>query len=239
MTPPPRLSTVKGTTIGIIVLDTGFERIPGDVAHAGTWPFPVQFQIVRGVIPDDVIDGDPATTLGAFREAIDNLVALGAKGITTSCGFLAAVQKELAEYSPVPFLSSALLQIPMVERSLPANRKVGLIVSEVHALQERHFINVGTTPRHPVVELPADGPIRANMRNNAQKVDVAAQERDALETAARLIDEYPDVGAIVLECANLPPYSAAIAQRFGRPVYDVVTLVHWLHCSLAPPHYPA
>ncbi|MCR8548902.1 aspartate/glutamate racemase family protein [Salipiger sp. P9] len=237
MTPPRR--TVHGQTVGIIVLDTGFARLPGDIAHADTWPFPVQFRIVRGVRPTDVIEGDPRVALSAFREAIDDLVALGAGAITTSCGFLAAVQDELTHHSPVPFFSSALLQIPLVARTLPHGQRVGLIVSDAAALQERHFRNVGAEPGLPMGELPFDGPIRANMRGNAQSVDPAAQERDALETVETLLATHPDIGALVLECANLPPYSAAIARRFGRPVYDIVTLVHWMRGAMVPPRYPA
>ncbi|MGV0820180.1 aspartate/glutamate racemase family protein [Martelella sp. AMO21009] len=237
MIAPVRHCTIHGRTIGIIVLDTGFQRLPGDIAHAETWPFPVQYRIVRGVRPADVIEGDPAETLTAFREAIDDLVALGAGGIVTSCGFLAAVQPELAAYSSVPFLSSALLQVPMVARVLPAGQKVGLVVSDATALQERHCRNMGFAPGLPIAELLADGPIRANMRDNAVSVDPLAQEQDAIETVGRLVEAHPEVGAVVLECANLPPYSAAIARQFGRPVYDVVTLVHWLHSSLVPPDY--
>lgn len=237
MTRPRRM--VHDTTIGIIVLDTAFERLPGDIAHADTWPFPVRFHVVRGVRPADVIEGDASLTLAAFHEAIDELGSLGAKAITTSCGFLAAVQDELTRYSPVPFFSSALLQIPLIERSLPAGRRVGLVVSDANALQELHFRNVGAQPGLPMAELLADGPIRANMRINAQRVDRAAQERDALEAVERLLAAHPDVGAIVLECANLPPYSDAIAHRFGLPVYDIVTLVTWLHFALAPPRYRA
>lgn len=238
MTRLPLRCTIHGATVGIIVLDTGFARLPGDIAHAETWPFPVQFRVVRGVRPADVIDGDSSAALDVFREAIDELVDLGVRAITTSCGFLAATQDELTDYSQVPFFSSALLQIPLVERSLPKGQRVGLIVSDAAALQDRHFRNVGAQPGLPMAELLADGPIRTNMRNNARHVDPAVQERDALDAVERLLVAHPDVGAILLECANLPPYSAAIARRFKLPVYDIVTLVHWLYGALAPARYP-
>ncbi|XBS67929.1 hypothetical protein ABK905_13495 [Acerihabitans sp. KWT182] len=196
---------VNGALIGIIVLDTGFERLPGDVAHAGTWPFPVRFRKVRGVRPADVIEGDPRQALAAFHSAINDLVALGVQAITTSCGFLAAVQHELSAYSPVPFLSSALLQIPLVERLLPAGQRVGIIVSDLDAFQDSLLLNIGARPGYPLAELPKEGIIRTNMRNNVTQVDGPAQEREALDVAATLTDRHPDVGAIICECANLPP----------------------------------
>lgn len=239
MTPPatPRRA-IHGTMIGIIVLDTGFRRLPGDIAHADTWPFPVQFKVVRGVRPADVIEGDPRHSLNAFRTAIDELVALGCTAITTSCGFLAAVQDELVRHSPVPFLSSALLQIPMVQRILPAGKKPGLIVSDPQALSERHFHGVGATAGLPMAALPMNGVLLSNMREHATEVDAAAQEAEVISTVAELLADHENVGALVFECANLPPYSAAVSRHFGLPVYDIVTLVHWMHLSLVPPDYP-
>lgn len=234
----PHRPTVAGGNIGIIVLDTGFERLPGDIAHTRTWPFPVQFRIVHGVRPADIINGDLSTSLDTFKTAIDDLVAHGAAGIATSCGFLAAVQDELAAHSPVPFASSALLQIPIAAKTLPHGRTVGIIVSDPDALDERHFRGAGADPNLPVVSLPPDGPILTTMRTNAGVADRALLERDALDTAQRLLEEHPEVGAIVLECANLPPYSAAIAHSFGTPVFDVVTLVRWLHGATSPTNYP-
>jgi hypothetical protein len=235
----PARRTVHGVMIGIIVLDTGFRRLPGDIAHAGTWPFPVQFRVVRGVRPKDVVEGDPRQSLGAFREAIDDLVALGCTAITTSCGFLAAVQEELTHHSPVPFLSSALLQIPMVERILPAGTLPGLIVSDPNALTERHFRGVGATPGLPMAALPMDGPLLRNMREQATVVDAGAQAADVMATVDDLLARHPEVGALIFECANLPPYSAAVSRRFELPVYDIVTLVRWMQLALAPPDHPA
>lgn len=234
---PPVRRSVHGVMLGIIVLDTGFVRLPGDVAHVDTWPFPVQFRVVRGVRPADVITGDPRLSLPSFRDAIDDLVGLGCSAITTSCGFLAAVQEELTRHSPVPFLSSALLQIPMIARILPAGQVPGLIVSDLAALGDRHFQNMGAAPGLPMAALPFDGPLLRNMRDQSGKVDYPLQEADVLATVADLLDRHPKVGALVFECANLPPYSAAVTRRFGLPVFDIVTLVQWMQHALQPPDW--
>lgn len=238
MTQKPQ--AIHGTMIGIIVLDTGFMRLPGDVAHADTWPFPVQFRIVRGVSPRDVIEGDPRQALDIFREAIDDLASLGCTAITTSCGFLAAVQEELTQSSPVPFLSSALLQLPIVARILPSGQVPGLIVSDANALSLRHFQGMGANPDLPIGILPHDGPLLRNMRENALHIDhegQAAQAADVIDTVDRLLLQHPEVGALVFECANLPPYSAAIRRRFKLPVFDIVTLIHWTRHALQPPEW--
>lgn len=224
----------KETMIGIIVLDTRFERLRGDVANAATWPFPVQFRVVRDVRPRDVIEGNPEEALPRFYEAIDDLVASGVEGITTSCGFLAAVHPQLRRHSPVPIATSSLMQIPLALNLLPEGRTVEVIVSDKAALKDAHFRNVGAPADLPLGELPFDGPIRTHMRDNATVADRAGQERDVLDVVARMLDETPSIGAIVSECANLPPFSAAIRRHFGLPVYDIVSLVHWLHGGLSP-----
>jgi hypothetical protein len=231
---PPRHRPVHGARIGIMVLDTGFERLPGDAGNALTWRFPVQYDVVTGVRPQDVIEGKPENVLPAFYAAIDRLTELGVDGIATSCGFLAMVHPQLRAYSSVPVASSSLMQIPLVLQTLPADKTVGVIVSDRRAMTDRLFMNIGAPVGLPLGELAFDGPLRANMRNNAARVSYAEQERDVLETVERMLAETPSIGALVSECANLPPYSRAIEKTFGVPVYDVVSLVEWLHAGLRP-----
>ncbi len=223
-----------GGAIGVIVLDTGFERLPGDVASAATWPFPVRFAVARGVRPADVIEGDAEAALDVFRRAIDELVDRGVEAITTSCGFLSAVQPRLRAHSPVPFVASALQQIPLVLGLLPPDRTVGLLVSDRGSLRDRHFDAIGVPTGLPMAELPVDGVLRTHMRENRPKADRAAQEREVIEVGATLLAAHPEVGAIVCECANLPPHSAALRRAVGVPVFDIVTLIDWLHAGLAP-----
>ena len=49
-----RKRTYYGVPIGILMLDSKFERFNGDIGNAQTWPFPVQYKIVRGAVPNTV-----------------------------------------------------------------------------------------------------------------------------------------------------------------------------------------
>ena len=42
------------------------------------------------------------------------------------------------------------------------------------------------------------------------------------------------VGAIVLECANMPPYASAVASALQLPVYDWYSMVCWFAHGLRP-----
>lgn len=232
-----RRRPVHGVALGIIVLDTAFERLPGDIANARTWSFAVQFAVVRGITPERVIGGDPDDYLPPFFRAIDELVALGVDGITTSCGFLAAAQPLLAAYSPVPVAATSLLQIPWIQALLPRGKQVGVVTADKERLTAEHFTAVGAPADLPVAGLPEQGVVRSCMRTNAARVDFRRQQAEMLGVVGRLLEDHPSIGALVAECANLGPYSAAVHDAFGVPVYDIVTLVDWFHAGLRPRRY--
>src|SRR5262249_5611912 len=96
----PQMSTRKrnyhGVAIGVLMLETHFERFNGDIGNARTWPFPVQSRIVPSATPDRVTSPSGPRMLDEFKAAADELIAGGVDGITTTCGFLALYQNELA-----------------------------------------------------------------------------------------------------------------------------------------------
>jgi len=51
------------------------------------------------------------------------------------------------------------------------------------------------------------------------------------------VREHPEVGAIVLECTNMGPFSKDINLALGLPVYDVVSYLTWFHAGLRPQRY--
>src|SRR5262245_1577293 len=99
-------TTLYGHIIGIIVLDTRFPRVPGDIGNAGTWPFPVRYRVVPQASPERVVRQQAEGLLAPFLEAAQALVADGVRAITTSCGFLSLYQHEIAAAVPVPVFTS-------------------------------------------------------------------------------------------------------------------------------------
>jgi Asp/Glu/hydantoin racemase len=60
---------------------------------------------------------------------------------------------------------------------------------------------------------------------------------EVLDVAKRFVSDHPEIGALVLECTNLAPFSADISEVVGLPVYDTVSLVNWFHAGLRPRRY--
>ena len=226
---------VYGAALGILMLDARFARVPGDMGNAGTWPFPVLYHVVRGASPDRVVLGGAQGLLQPFLEGARALVALGATVLTTNCGFLAPFQRELAAHAGVPVAASALMQAAWVQATLPPGRRVGVVTISAGSLSPGHLAAAGV-PEGTPVEGCDDGrelfPVL--IRGEREDLDTDLARQDVVDAAQRLIGAHPEVGAIVLECTNMPPYAAAVAEATGLPVFDVVTLVHWLHGGAVP-----
>ena len=229
-----RRRSIHGVTLGILMLDTYFQRLPGDIGNGATWPFPVQYAIVRGATPQKVVEGGAVGVLDGFLRAIDELVDIGVDGIGTGCGFLAKLHPQLVAHSPVPMATSSLLQISFVQSMLPAGKQVGVLTADEDALTEAHFAGVGLKRDMPIAGLALDGVMKKNHRTNATVVDYDVNESEVMAVATRLLSQNPNVGAIVSECTNFAPYSAAISRRFRIPVYDVVTMLTWFQSGLSP-----
>ena len=99
--------------LGILMLETRFPRIVGDVGNAASYDFPVIFRTMQGIGSADAVTAHPdrPRVLAALKANAEALAAEGAIGLSTSCGFLALYQDDLAAVSPVPVATSALLHI--------------------------------------------------------------------------------------------------------------------------------
>src|SRR6266480_815142 len=91
-----------GFTVGILMLDTRFPRIPGDMGNAATFPFPVRYHRVAGAVPDLVVRRGAEGLLPAFVDGARQLEREGVGAITTNCGFLIKFQRDLAAAVKVP-----------------------------------------------------------------------------------------------------------------------------------------
>lgn len=232
--------SVFGAPLGVMMLETRFARIPGDIGNAGTWPFPVLYRVVRGASPERVVLHAAAGLLPAFLEAADDLVRLGAGAITTSCGFLSLFQREIAAHVGVPVATSSLIQIPWVQATLPAGRRVGVVTVSAASLTPAHFRAAGAAEDTPFAGTENGLEFfRVLITGAKEDLDVGLAERDVVEAGCQLVRQHPEVGAIVLECTNMPPYAAALAAAVGLPVYDITTLIRWLCGGLQPTAYPA
>lgn len=220
--------------LGILMLDTRFPRIPGDIGNPDTWPFPVRYRIVRAASPARAVQGDPEALLADFIREGRALVAEGCTGITTTCGFLTPLRARLCDALGVPVATSALEQVPMVQAMLPAGRRVGVVTISAASLTPAHLSAAGAAPDTPIAGTDGGRAFSRSILGNEPTLDVAASRADVVDAALALVQGASELGAIVLECTNMPPYAADVAAATGLPVFSVYTYLLWFEASLAP-----
>jgi hypothetical protein len=222
---------IYGQSVGILMLDTRFPRIPGDMGNATTFDFPVRYQRVSGASPELVVRQGRRALLPAFVDGARTLEREGVRAITTNCGFLAQFQTELAAAVTVPVFTSSLMLVPLVHRMLPPGRAVGILTVDASSLRPEHFAGAGIGPEVPmrIAGLETEKEFTHVMLDDQLELDVEAARQENVAVARRLVDAHPEIGALVLECTNMPPYRADIQAVTGLPVFDITTLVRMVH----------
>jgi Asp/Glu/hydantoin racemase len=226
---------VESATIGILMLDTQFPRVVGDIGNPTTFPFPVRYHRVAKASAERVVRQDARTLLPAFIEGARALEREGVLAITTSCGFLARFQRELTAAVAVPVLTSSLLLVPLVSRMLPPGKAVGILTIDSASLTEAELIGAGVSAGMAVVVagMETEEEFHRAILEDRPVLDVDRSRAEHVRVAGRLVADHPTVGAIVLECTNMPPYRVDIQRATGLPVLDVVHLVNLVHQTLS------
>ncbi|MEM9709871.1 MAG: aspartate/glutamate racemase family protein [Pseudomonadota bacterium] len=230
--------TVFGASVGILMLNTQFPRIPGDIGNAATWPFPVQFKVVRSATPDNVVRGDANLLLKAFIDAGRELVDMGCDGIATNCGFLVPLQAELADEFRVPVATSSLLQAHQIQQTLPGNKTVGILTISSETLGPDHVAAAGIAKNTPIVGTGAGSHFTECVLGDVLEIDFAKARAENVAAAEKLVSDHPEVGAILLECTNMVPYAADIRRATGLPVFSIYTYLLWFQAALLPRRFP-
>lgn len=209
-----------GAFLGILMLQTRFPRLPGDIGHAGSFPVPTRQLVVAGATPGSVVR-DAADLRGSglverFVAAARQLEARGAAAITTSCGFLVLFQRELQAAVHVPVVTSSLAMLPPL---LAAGRQAGVLTISAGRLGPAYLAAAGV-PRErlaaiPVEGIAADSHFATAILGDRPHFDHDQAAADVVAAALRLQQRAPDLDTLVLECTNLPPYAARIEQATG------------------------
>jgi hypothetical protein len=233
--------TTYGHALGILMLDTKFPRIQGDVGHAETWPFPVLYHVVKGAKTNRIMGSEPDPDLIApFLAGARALEGQGVRAITTSCGFLAVFQRELAAAVSVPVVTSSLLQVPFVAKTLKPEQKVCIVTERPH-LTERHFAGVGWSSKDQpaiVAAMPESARFPKTFIDDSTEADAEVLESDVVETARTALRNSPEIGAFVLECTNFVPFSQAVRAATNLPVFDLYTMVMQVYLATTGRAFP-
>ncbi len=229
-----------GEPIGILLLDQDHcPFVPGDVANATTYSYPVRFQRVEGLTPARLFRHD-RTLYEAVLAGARSLVRNGVRAVTSDCGFMALYQQDLARELGVPVMMSSLIQIPFISTIIGPERRIGVVTANAGSLTGELLQCAGVSASDRVVVAGLEhaehfAPVAVH--ETADTLDTELVEREVVTAVDGLLRRDPELGAILLECSLLPPYGAAVHEAFGLPVFDFVTAIDFVCSSVVKRRY--
>lgn len=230
---------VYGIPIGVLCLESYCANVPGHIRNATTFDFPVYYKVVYGATPKRIVDEADGTLLERFVEAARGLEKEGVRAITSSCGFLALFQEEIADCVGIPVFISSLIQIPMAYRMLRRKQKVGILTAKKIKLTKTHLKAVGAETV-PVCVAGMDEQKEfcdVIIDRKRTELDIIQLEKEVISVVHKLINEHPEIGALVIECTDLTSFAHLIQRKAKVPVFDIITLTNMVYETVVRKSY--
>jgi len=229
---------IYGTAIGVLSSESYYYKLPGHIKNTTSFDFPVTYKIIKGAFSKVIVEQKGAGLIDSFIEGAKELEKEGVKAITASCGFTVLFQDKLAAAVNIPVFTSSLLQIPLAYKMIRKDQKVGVLVASQKSFTNDYLKAVGAEDV-PVCVTGMDG--KSEFREviiEKQRLDlnVIKLEEEVLGVVKELCENNP-VGALVIECTDLPPFSHKIQQMIKKPVFDIATLTKYVYSCVMQKDY--
>ena len=229
---------IYGPTVGIIQLPANIPMLPGDMGNPTTFNFPVLYELLTDVDPFWVLAADPhPVVMAKCIEACKKLTMQGVKTIIGNCGFFANYQPEVAKsLDPgVQFFNGSLMQVPMLLNSVGSNKKVGVLTASAELLIPSLALkNSGVSEKDMsriVIVGNENGEQMKLITGETGAFNPKKMEAELVALATKMVKDNPDIGAVVLECTEFPPYAHAIQDAIHLNVWDFVTMTNFMHAG--------
>lgn len=229
---------IYGAHIGILLLDEYTPHVPGDVTNASTFDYPVLLHVVEGLTVPRAVGKDP-TTYNLLKAGAEILIRQGVRVVTSNCGFLGLHQQKLANDLSVPVFLSSLMQIPFITHMLGHQRKLGILSANGQNLDASllNMMGIEMTPQLVIKGLEDQENFSAMVLNENGTFDPEKIENELVATARLMISKEPSIGALLLECALFPAYSATLKKATGLPIFDFVSMIDYVNAALVQRRY--
>lgn len=230
---------VAGYTVGIMLLDVHYPILPGNVVNACTYDYPVRHKWVPGANQVRMHSGDDSL-LPALIETAKELELEGCRAVCGACGYFGHFQRRVAEAVDIPVYLSSLIQAPWIRAGLRRAQRIGVLCADGKNLTPALFENCGLSAEDfesCVIKSAGHLPEFSAFMERRGRFDNGILRRELIDLAKGLVSENPDVGALLLECSDMPPYSADIQAAVNLPVFDFITMIDFVHKAVAQKPY--
>jgi hypothetical protein len=209
--------------LGIIMLDTNFARPLGDAGNPASWPFPVVIERVPHAFARDVVTGK-FDDLSAFLSIAQSIGAQGAKYCISTCGFLARYPLFRWAIDGLAVIPSTLFQFQSLKATISAEKRVAILTIDASSIDQAIRDNCGIANDAVIASPARTSHFCRAILDGSEPLEVARADAEWVEVATQTQRAHPDIGLWLFECANMPPYRAAIERATDIPVYDILHL---------------
>jgi len=231
---------IAGFPIGIIYIDdVYYPMVPGNIVNGYTFPFPVRLKAVTGLdIPNLFQAGDEV--FDQIMVACKELEREGCRAISAACGFFGNYQDKVAAAMDIPIAISSLVQLPWIATLLKPGQKIGVLTADQSSLSNKLLDACGVSDQikeRLVIKDLCHEPEFSCILEGRGEFDNEIVKEEVVKKALEIIAQFPDTGAILLECSDMPPYAYAVQAATKLPVFDFTTLIRWMQTSVCQTPY--
>lgn len=229
---------ISGYPIGILYIeDVWYPMVPGNIVNGYTFDFPVRLRAVKGLDIPRLFAAEKSVLDDMIKEAKE-LEKEGVRAISAACGFFGNFQKELKDALDVPVAVSSLVQIPWIVSIIKSNEKIGILTADKSSITDSLLRSCGITNKDNLIikDLRHEKEFSCILEGRGE-FDNSIVEKEVVGKALELMEECENIGAILLECSDMPPYAAAVQKASKVPVFDFTTLIKWLYNSVCQKPY--
>lgn len=233
------MQRISGFPIGIVYIDeVNYPMVPGNVNNGFTYKYPVLLRPILNLEPERLFANDPTIGQDVIDVAREMVQKDGIRALSSGCGFFGNYQQEVADALDIPVGLSPMVMVPWIETLIKSSQKIGVLTANSEAFNENIFRQCKVQdPSRLIVRGLRYEPHFSAIPQQRGYFDNNGVCREVVGKAMEILEENENVGAILLECSDMPPYANAIQMATQLPVFDFITLINFLANSVMQPVY--
>lgn len=219
-----------GYDIGMLVMKSWVPKPPGHISCLTNYDFPVYCLPVEDTSTRNIHGGDESI-LPAIIDAAHQLERFGCKAIVTSCGYFGHFQRKVAENCQAAVYLSAVCMAPFIFSTMRKDQRLGIICYNRAKMTRTMLEACGLTTEmieRCVVRDIINEPELCNIIKDQGHYNIDIAREEVVGVVEKLCAEEKSIGAILLECTDLPPHAYAIQEAVNLPVFHATDMIKFV-----------
>merc|ERR1719223_2376497 len=218
----------QNPALGVVRLDYNYPPAEGDIDSPASFGYDVYYRVCPGLTFEMAQNGRFTEEVERnFAEAIKYLEARNVCAMTGDCGFMMAFQVKARQIASKPIFMSSMVQCPIISAAYDPGDEILILTANGSSLKPEKEVLMNSCgfdvneDRFVIMGCQDVPGFDAVAKGEAVPLDVV--EPGIVRKVKAKIKSRPSIRAILFECTELPPYSDAVRQATGLPVWDAIT----------------